>query len=63
MKIFGLKISNQTTIRLCHFTGISIERSWTVADAEGDSPGNETTTILNDISSCDSSTLNESDKT
>lgn len=41
------------------FTGISIERSWTVADAESESPGNETTTILNDISSCESSTLNE----
>lgn len=48
------------------FAGISVERSWkleeTVADAEGESPGNETTTILNEISSCESSTLNESDK-
>jgi len=33
-----------------HFTGISIERSWTVADG-AESPIIETTTIINDIES------------
>lgn len=38
------------TIVVIHFTGISIERSWTVADG-AESPIIETTTIINDIES------------
>lgn len=51
--IFLMRENIFEPIRLCSFTGISVERSWTVADAEGESPAIETTTILNDISSCE----------
>lgn len=48
-KIIFLYVTPQFVI---HFTGISIERSWTVADGS-ESPGIETTIIINDLEFCE----------